>query len=115
MRQRLQAKLREVKAELKRRMQLPIPGQGAYLRSVVSGHVRYYGVPMNGGAIGIFRHVVGWLWHRVLKRRSQYARRRLRWDRMKRIIARWLPPARICHPYPLQRLGVTTQGRSRMR
>lgn len=115
MRQRLQAKLREVKAELKRRMHLPIPEQGAYLRSVVSGHVRYYGVPMNGGAIGIFRHAVGWLWHRVLKRRSQNARRRLRWDRMKRIIARWLPPARICHPYPLQRLAVTTQGRSRMR
>ncbi len=115
MRQRLQAKLREVKAELKRRMHLPIPEQGAYLRSVVSGHVRYYGVPRNGGAIGLFRYAVGWLWHRVLKRRSQNARRRLRWDRMKRIIARWLPPARICHPYPLQRLAVTTQGRSRMR
>lgn len=82
---------------------LPIPEQGAYLRSVVSSHVRHYGVPMNGWAIGVFRYTVGWLWHRVLKRRSQNARRRLRWDRMKRIITRWLPPARICHPYPLQR------------
>jgi group II intron reverse transcriptase/maturase len=115
MRQRLQAKLREVKTELKRRMHLPIPEQGAYLRSVVGGHVRYFGVPMNGRAIGVFRSVVGWLWHRVLKRRSQNARRRLRWDRMKRIIDRWLPPAHICHPYPLHRLAVTTQGRSRMR
>jgi group II intron reverse transcriptase/maturase len=115
MRQRLQAKLREVKAELKRRMHLPIPEQGAYLRSVVSGHVRYYGVPMNGWAIGVFRKVVGWLWHRVLKRRSHYARRRLRWDRLRRLIDRWLPPARICHPYPSQRLAVMTQGRSRMR
>jgi group II intron reverse transcriptase/maturase len=115
MRQRLRAKLGEVKAELKRRMHLPIPEQGAYLRSVVAGHVRYYGVPLNGWAIGIFRYTVGWLWHRALKRRSQNARRRLKWDRMKRIIDRWLPPARICHPYPLQRLGVVTQGRSRMR
>lgn len=115
MRQRLRAKLSEVKAELKRRMHLPIPEQGAYLRSVVAGHVRYYGVPMNGWAIGIFRYTVGWLWHRVLKRRSQYARRRLKWDRLKRLINRWLPPARICHPYPSQRLGVNTQGRSRMR
>jgi RNA-directed DNA polymerase len=115
MRQRLQAKLRAVKVELKRRMHLPIPEQGAYLRCVVSGHVRYYGVPMNGGAIGVFRYTVGWLWHRALKRRSQNARRRLRWDRMKRFINRWLPPARICHPYPLQRLAVITQGRSRMR
>jgi group II intron reverse transcriptase/maturase len=115
MRQRLQAKLREVKAELRRRMHRPIPEQGAYLRSVVSGHVHYYGVPMNGWAIGVFRKVVGWLWHRALKRRSHKARRRLRWDRMRRIIDRWLPPARICHPYPLQRLAVITQGRSRMR
>jgi group II intron reverse transcriptase/maturase len=115
MRQRLRAKLREVKAELKRRMHLSIPEQGAYLRSVVAGHVHYYGVPMNGWAIGLFRYTVGWLWHRALKRRSQNARRRLRWDRMKRIIKRWLPPARVCHPYPLQRLAVITQGRSRMR
>ena len=31
-----------------------------------------------------------------------------RWARMKRQIARWLPPARIVHPYPSQRLIVHT-------
>jgi len=112
-RQRLQAKLHEVKAELRRRMHLPIPEQGAYLRSVVSGHVRYYGVPMNGPAISLFRWAVGRLWRRVLLRRSQTPR--LPWRRMARYITRWLPPAHICHPYPLVRLGVVTQGRSRMR
>ena len=25
----------------------PIPEQGAYLRSVVAGYTRYYGVPLN--------------------------------------------------------------------
>jgi len=70
-RQRLQAKLQEVKAELRRRMHLPIPEQGTYLRSVVTGHVRYYGVPMNGPALGLFRQAVGRLWRRVLLRRSQ--------------------------------------------
>src|SRR6266542_2031373 len=45
MRTRLQAKLSEVKAELRRRMHRPIREQGAWLRSVVGGHVRYYGVP----------------------------------------------------------------------
>ena len=40
MRIRLQAKLKAVKAELRRRMHLPLPEQGAYLRSVVAGHVR---------------------------------------------------------------------------
>jgi group II intron reverse transcriptase/maturase len=113
MRTRWQAKLREVKAELRRRLHAPIPEQGAYLRSVVMGHVRYYGVPMNGPAIGAFRKAIGWLWRRLLGRRSQTGF--VPWKRMTRLITRWLPPARICHPYPLARLAVTTQGRSRMR
>lgn len=59
MRQRWQAKLREVKTELRTRMHEPISTVGAYLRSVVFGHVRYYGVPMNGPAIRAFRRAVG--------------------------------------------------------
>lgn len=59
MRKRMQAKLKEVKQELRRRMHRPVPEQGAYLRSVVSGHVRYYGVPMNGTALGVFRMAIG--------------------------------------------------------
>ena len=54
-RKRLQAKLQEVKTELRRRMHRPIREQGAWLRSVVAGHVRYYGVPMNGPALRTFR------------------------------------------------------------
>jgi group II intron reverse transcriptase/maturase len=112
-RQRVQAKLQAVKAELRRRMHLPIPEQGAYWRSVVGGHIRYFGVPMNGPAIRLFRRAVGRLWRRVLWRRSQT--HRLPWHRMQQHITRWLPPAPICHPYPLVRLGVVTQGKSRMR
>jgi RNA-directed DNA polymerase len=105
-RKRLQAKLSEVKAELRRRMHDPIPEVGRWLRSVVGGHTRYYGVPMNGRALVTFRHQVGRLWHRALSRRSQNGR--VLWDRMRRLITRWLPPARVCHPYPLRRLGVIT-------
>ena len=105
-RKRLQAKLSEVKAELKRRMHDPIPEVGEWLRSVVGGHIRYYGVPMNGPALHLFRFQVGGLWHRALSRRSQNGR--VHWDRMRRLIDRWLPPARIYHPYPLRRLGVIT-------
>jgi len=105
MRKRWQAKLKEVKTELQRRMHLPVREQGAYVRAVVLGHVRYYGVPRNGAAIGAFRHAVGRLWWRALRRRSQ--RRPLSWQRMGRYLAHWLPPARICHPYPFARLGVT--------
>jgi RNA-directed DNA polymerase len=85
-RQRLQAKLQEVTAELRRRMYFPIPEQGAYLRSVVLGHLRYYGVPMNGPAISLFRRAVGRLWRRILRRRSQT--HRLSWRRMTQYIAR---------------------------
>jgi RNA-directed DNA polymerase len=113
MRRRWQAKLRAVKAELQQRLHTPLPEQGAYLRSVILGHTRYYGVPMNGPAVGAFRQAVGYLWRAVLRRRSQG--NHLPWQRMRRLIARWLPSARICHPYPLVRFGVITQGGSRMR
>jgi hypothetical protein len=105
-RKRLQAKLSEVKADLKHRMHDPIPVVGKWLGSVVTGHVRYYGVPTNGQALDTFRFQVGRLWHRTLSRRSQNGR--VTWDRMRRLINRWLPPARVCHPYPLRRLGVIT-------
>jgi hypothetical protein len=113
MRTRWQAKLREVKAELRWRLHDPIQTVGAYLRAVVLGHVRYYGVPMNGPALGAFRFAVGRLWWQTLRRRSQG--NHLPWPRMQRLVAAWLPPAHICHPYPLVRLGVITQGGSRMR
>lgn len=106
MRKRLQAKLKQVKTELRRRLHDPVPEVGRWLNSVVSGHVRYYGVPMNTPALSLFRFQVGWLWYRSLRRRSQ--RTRLTWERMRRLINRWLPPARVCHPYPLRRLGVIT-------
>jgi group II intron reverse transcriptase/maturase len=105
-RQRLQAKLSAVKSELKRRMHDPVPEVGRWLRSVVGGHIRYYGVPTNGTALLTFRFQVGRLWHRTLSRRSQNAH--VLWARMRRLIDRWLPPARICHPYPLRRMGVIT-------
>ena len=100
----------EVKAELRRRMHDPLPEVGQWLRSVVGGHIRYYGVPMNGPGLRTFRSQVGWLWYRTLSRRSQNGR--VPWDRMRRLIARWLPPARISHPYPLRRRGVVTEARA---
>jgi RNA-directed DNA polymerase len=106
MRKRLRAKLSAVKTELRRRRHDPIPVVGTWLRAVIRGHVQYYGVPMNGPALNMFRFQIGRLWHRALSRRSQKGR--VRWDRMRRLTGRWLPPASICHPYPLRRHGVTT-------
>jgi len=105
-RKRQQAKLNSVKAELRQRMHAPVQDTGKWLRSVVSGHIRYYGVPMNSHALKTFRYKVGWLWHRALSRRSQNGR--VLWDRMRRLIDRWLPPVRVYHPFPLRRMGVIT-------
>jgi hypothetical protein len=46
-------------------------------------------------------------------RRSQTAF--VSWERMRRLLARWLPVPHICHPYPNQRMAFITQGKSRMR
>lgn len=105
MRKRMQAKLSEVKAELRKRRHAPIPEQLAYLRAVVSGHMRYYGVPRNSHALWAFRQGVGRLWWQSLNRRSQGRHRS--WERMYRLL-KYLPPARICHPYPTLRPIVTT-------
>ena len=61
---------------------------------------------MNYPALVLFRAQVERLWRRALSRRSQKGR--THWDRMRRLAQRWLPPPRICHPYPLRRLGVIT-------
>lgn len=106
MRKKWQTKLREIKEELRRRMHAPVPDQGTYLGSVVRGHIQYYGVPRNGRAVGAFRLEVIKLWRKVLQRRSH--KHRLTRERMQRLVARWLPPVRICHPYPSQRFGVRT-------
>jgi group II intron reverse transcriptase/maturase len=106
MRQRLQAKLAEVKTELRRRLHDPIPEVGKWLGAVVGGHNRYYGVPRNYPALFLFRSQVGWLWQRTLSRRSHKGY--VCWERMRRLIDRWLPPIRIYHPYPVRSHGVTT-------
>lgn len=105
-RKKWHAKLKEVYTELRRRMHAPIPEQGAYLRAVIGGHIRYYGVPLNSRAISSFRHAVRRLWLKVLCRRSQ--KTRVTWERMGKLAEHWFPPARICHPHPLNRFGVIT-------
>lgn len=106
MRKRLRAKLCEVKTELRRRLTQPIPEQGAYLRAVLLGHTRYYGVPGNSAALQGFRYLLRRLWRRTLRRRGQ--RRAMTWERLTPHVARWLPIPRICHPWPSQRLAVVT-------
>ncbi len=104
MRKKWQSKLKEISRELRCRMHRPVPEQGAYLKSVLLGHMRYYGVPMNGRSLSAFRHTLQRVWWKVLRRRSQ--KHNLPWKRMERLIEAWFPPVRIYHPYPLERIRV---------
>ena len=107
---RLRAKLHKVKADLRRRMHLPIPEQGRWLGAVVQGHLNYYAVPGNIEAVKNYRDQVTRHWYRALRRRSQ--RDRLDWQKMHRLAQRWLPPAKILHPWPNQRFDARIQARS---
>ena len=113
MRKKMRAKLAAVKQELKRCMHRNIREVGAWLRSVLQGHYRYYAVPRNSKALVTFRYRILQMWKRFLGRRSQNGK--VNWKRMNRYAKRWLPNPRILHPYPSQRLRVTTQGRSPVR
>ena len=103
---RMRAKLRAVNIELKRRRHQPIPMQGQWLASVVRGHVAYYAVPGNIDAVDQFRTLVTKQWFKALRRRSQ--RTRLNWARMDHLATRWLPPARVQHPFPGVRFAART-------
>ena len=104
-RDRMRAKLREIKVELRARMHHTIPEQGRWLQAVVRGFFAYHAVPTNARALGAFHHYVTDLWRRTLRRRSQ--KTCVTWQRMTRLAADWLPPPRILHPWPDQRFAVT--------
>jgi RNA-directed DNA polymerase len=103
-RDRMRAKLQEIKKELRLRMHQSIPDQGRWLKQVVTGYLNYYAVPTNSRAIGAFRYHVVNLWRRSLKRRSQ--KDPTTWARITRLATHWLPKPRILHPWPNVRFAV---------
>jgi RNA-directed DNA polymerase len=103
-RDRMRAKLLDIKEELRRRMHHPIPEQGKWLRQIVLGHLAYFAVPTNSRALSAFRHAVTDLWRRTLRRRSQ--KDGFTWDRMERLANDWLPKPRVLHPWPSVRFAV---------
>lgn len=105
-RKKLKSKLREIKTKLHRNMHVDVATVGKYLRSVLLGHYRYYGVPGNGHSMKAFRYVILQSWLRTLRRRSQKDRTSHR--RLASLANRWLPEPQIHHPYPSARLCVNT-------
>ena len=110
---RMRAKLKLVRTELMRRRHLSLKDQGTWLAGVVRGYLAYHAVPTNTRAIQTFRREVVRHWHKALWRRGQ--RQRLPWTRMNLLAKRWLPTARVSHPWPTERFDARTRGGSRVR
>ena len=97
-RDRMRAKLKALKVELRQRMHEPIPEQGKWLGQVVRGYFAYHAVPTNAESLSAFHYHVTVLWLRTLRRRSQ--RDFTTWERVSRLAADFLPPPRVLHPWP---------------
>jgi RNA-directed DNA polymerase len=103
-RDRMRAKFKEIKAELRERMHQPIPEQGQWLAQVVRGFYNYHAVPTNMPALRAFRYYIERLWVRTLRRRSQ--KDRFAWDRITKLADDFLPKPKVLHPWPHQRFAV---------
>jgi RNA-directed DNA polymerase len=103
-RDRVRARLEDIKAELRRRMHGSIREQGEWLKQVVAGFFNYHAVPTNVRTLVAFRYHVTDLWRRTLRRRGQ--KHRMTWARIGKLADDWLPKPRILHPWPNQRFAV---------
>jgi RNA-directed DNA polymerase len=103
-RDRMRAKLREIRDALWQHRHAPLDEQGSWLRQVVGGYFAYHAVPTNSVALSEFRGVVCWHWLRALRRRGQ--RDKSTWASINRLADRWIPRPRILHPWPSKRFAV---------
>jgi RNA-directed DNA polymerase len=104
-RDRMRAKLTEIKKELRRRMHQPIPEQGQWLAQVMRGFFAYHAVPTNFPVLRAFHHVtISWL--HTLQRRNQ--KDRTTWQRIAKIASDYLPQPATLHPWPQTRFAVHT-------
>ena len=100
-RERLLAKLKQVKAALRARILQPLAEVGKWLKSVVQGYFNYHAVPGNLASLRSFRFEIRKRWLHVIRRRSQ--RSRMTWELLEAFAIQWLPVPKILHPYPLVR------------
>ena len=81
-----------------RRRHLPIPEQGQWLASVVRGHSPTTPCPATSTRSTAFRDPGDTAL--VSGAPAPQPAHPLNWERMYRLATRWLPPARIMHPFP---------------
>jgi len=113
---RMAAKLKEIRAALRRQMHARVKGTVGWLQQVVRGYFQYHAIPGNWARLAAFRREVLRDWYRTLRRRSQ--RSRLTWERFHQRLGVMLPPIQILQPYPDARFDAKyshIRGRNRVR
>lgn len=100
-RKRMNKKLKELRIELMKRRHRPVMETAKWLKTVINGHINYFGVPGNSTSISLFVYELKKAWYRSLCRKSQ--RKRLNWEKFAKYLSPLLPNPKITHPYPEQR------------
>ena len=113
---RMAAKLKAIRAQLRRRMHERIPGTVKWLKQVVRGYFQYHAIPGNWARMRAFRKDVLRMWFQSLRRRSQ--RSRMTWEAFHERLGSLLPPVQILQPYPSVRFDAKypqIRGKNRVR
>jgi group II intron reverse transcriptase/maturase len=95
------AKLKQIQAELRKRLHDPLGETAKWLQSVVRGYFQYHAVPGNEKSLEQFRSHVLRLWLRQIRRRSQ--KHCWSWNRFLERLGSQLPAVCALHPYPTER------------
>jgi RNA-directed DNA polymerase len=113
---RMAAKLKDIRAQLRKRMHARVPETAKWLQQVVRGYFQYHAIPGNSARLRAFRRDVLWSWLQTLRRRSH--KHRMNWERVAARLDPLLPPVKILHPYPDARFAAkypNILGRNRVR
>lgn len=96
--------LKRLKERLRARMHADVHETAQWLGKVVNGWLNYYAVPTSSRTLDGFVWRLEWIWLMTLRRRSQKTAATM--AVVRRLTARYWPPVRIRHPWPVQRFVV---------
>lgn len=98
-RKRIRSFLAAISGALRERMHHRMHDVGVWLGQVVAGYFNYHAIPGNNILrLNSVRHAVCRLWRQTLRRRGQ--RHRLQWHRLGPYMDRYIPKAKVLHPWP---------------
>jgi len=80
---RMARKLKELRAEMRKRWHVKVPEQYTWLSQVLRGHDGYYGLIFNHKAMNQFYQLVKRMWFKALQRRSQKSK--MNWTKFDRL------------------------------